>query len=63
MTSKELNKNILKICKSAEKYIEEQKKDKTLEKPIMNDLVKTKKAMAYEDILEQIRKYSKSKED
>jgi hypothetical protein len=63
MTTKELNKAILKICKKTEKYIKEQREGKNLEKPIMNDLVKTKKAMAYEDILEQLRKYANNKED
>lgn len=63
MTIKQLFKQVLKICKETEEYIEEQKEGKTLEKPILNDLITTKKAMAYEDILELIRKYNKVRKE
>lgn len=63
MTNKELTKKILKVFKESEKYIQKQREGKSLEKPILNDLVKTAKAMAYEDTLELIRNYAKHKED
>ncbi len=57
MTEKEVLKAIASICKDAEAEIRSIKKDHNFEKPIENDFVKTKKAMAYEEILTEIKKF------
>ena len=61
-TKKELLKSIVQIVKQTEGEVAALKEGHSFEKPIENDLVKTKKAMAYEIILSEIRKYQNKKE-
>lgn len=63
MTKKELLKSIVRIVKQTEGEIAALKEGHSFEKPIQNDLVKTKKAMAYEIILSEIRKYQNKKKE
>jgi hypothetical protein len=63
MTKNDLLKQILEICRKTEAEIAKHKEGKNLEKPIMSDLIKTAKAMAYENVLEQMRKYSNSRKE
>lgn len=46
-----------------EKEIKKIYKESSLEKPIMNDIVQTKRNMAYEEIKEKLKKYKKQRED
>ena len=62
-TKKELLKSIVRIVKQTEGEIAALKEGYSFEKPIQNDLVKTKKAMAYEIILSEIRKYKNKKKE
>ena len=61
-TKKDLLKSIVQIVKQTEGEVAALKEGHSFEKPIENDLVKTKKAMAYEIILSEIRKYQNKKE-
>lgn len=63
MNKNELLNSIVSILKTTEKEISELKKDFSFEKPIQNDIVKTKKAMAYENILSEVRKYNQRKKE
>ena len=56
-----LLKKVIAVLKNTELDIAELKKDKSREQPIQSDLVKTKKAMAYENILSEVRKHSEKK--
>lgn len=62
-TKKELLKSIVQIVKQTEGEVAALKEGHSFEKPIENDLVKTKKAMAYEIILSKIRKYQNKKKE
>jgi hypothetical protein len=62
-TKKELLKSIVQIVKQTEGEVAALKEGRSFEKPIENDLVKTKKAMAYEIILSEIRKYQNKKKE
>ena len=62
-TKKELLKSIVRIVKQTEGEIAALKEGYSFEKPIQNDLVKTKKAMAYEIVLSEIRKYQNKKKE
>lgn len=62
-TKKELLKSIVQIVKQTEGEVAALKEGHGFEKPIENDLVKTKKAMAYEIILSEIRKYQNKKKE
>lgn len=62
-TEKELLKSIVQIVKQTEGEVAALKEGHSFEKPIENDLVKTKKAMAYEIILSEIRKYQNKKKE
>ena len=62
-TKKELLKSIVQIVKQTEGEVAALKEGHSFEKPIENDLVKTKKAMAYEIILSEIRKYQNKKKE
>ena len=62
-TKKELLKSIVRIVKQTEGEIAVLEEGRSFEKPIQNDLVKTKKAMAYEIILSEIRKYQNKKKE
>ena len=62
-TKKELLKSIVQIVKQTEGEVVALKEGHSFEKPIENDLVKTKKAMAYEIILSEIRKYQNKKKE
>jgi len=62
-TKKELLKSIIQIVKQTEGEVAALKEGHSFEKPIENDLVKTKKAMAYEIILSEIRKYQNKKKE
>lgn len=57
----ELLKKIRKELKNAEKDIDELMKGKDANNPINNDLMKTRKAMAYENILCEFKKYASSR--
>jgi len=59
MLKEKCMKNIFDIAKKAESRIAEHKADKTLEHPIDADMVKTEKAMAYEEILSEVKLYAK----
>ena len=54
----ECMKAIFDVCKRAEATIKKHKEDKTLVHPIDADFVKTEKAMAYEEILSEVKKYA-----
>lgn len=62
-TKKELLKSIVQIVKQTEGEVAALKEGHSFEKPIENDFVKTKKAMAYEIILSEIRKYQNKKKE
>jgi len=65
-TKKELLESIVQIVKQTEGEVAALKEGHSFEKPIKpieNDLVKTKKAMAYEIILSEIRKYQNKKKE
>lgn len=62
-TKKELLKSIVQIVKQTEGEVAALKERHSFEKPIENDLVKTKKTMAYEIILSEIRKYQNKKKE
>jgi len=62
-TKKELLKSIVQIVKQTEGEVAALKEGHSFEKPIENDLVKTKKAMAYEIILSEIRKYQNKEKE
>lgn len=47
---------IIKILKTTEKEIKKVKEGTSLENPVKKDLIKTMKAMAYEDILALAKK-------
>lgn len=49
---------IFDICKDSEATIKKHKEDKTASNPISADFVKTEKAMAYEDILTEVKKFA-----
>ena len=52
-------KNIFDIAKKTEATIAKHKADKTLTTPINADFVKTEKAMAYEEMLSEVKKFAK----
>ena len=52
-------KKIFDIAKAAEGRINHHKEDKTLKSPIDADFIKTEKAMAYEEILSEVKKFAK----
>lgn len=62
MTKQELLKHIVQVVKETSISISNLEQDHSFEKPIMNDLVKTQKAMAYENVLSEIRKFKRKKE-
>ena len=62
-TKEELLKSIVQIVKQTEGEVVALKEGHSFEKPIENDLVKTKKAMAYEIILSEVRKYQNKKKE
>lgn len=62
-TKKELLKTIVQIVKLTEGEVAALREGHSFEKPIENDLAKTKKAMAYEIILSEIRKYQNKKKE
>lgn len=60
MNSSEV-KEIVIVCKSTEKIIKEIKKGTSLTNPIKNDLILVQKAMAFEQILGMLKRYSNKK--
>lgn len=53
-------RKVFKVCKKTEQFIKVEEGEKAANKPVASDIIKAKKAMAYEEILEIAKKYAKS---
>ena len=60
---KKVLKEIIKILKETEKEVKLIFDESSLERPIANDIVLSKRNMAYNDIKSKIKKYIKEKEE
>jgi len=60
MTHEEALKEIFGIMKKSQKEIDRLRANKSLENPIQIDLVKTRKAMSYEEVLEVLKMFSEA---
>lgn len=61
MNDTDLIKGIASVLKNTESEIKQLKDGKSFEVPVNNELVKTLKAMAYEDVCSLVQKYIKAK--
>ena len=63
MKDRDLIKAIFKIIKETEKEVKDIFDKSSLEKPIANDVVLSKRNMAYNQIKSEIKKYKNEKEN
>jgi len=61
MESLECLKNLVKIVKVSESKVDEIKAEASLSNPIKSDLVLTERNMAYNDMVAELKKFSKNK--
>lgn len=62
MKDRELIKILFKIIKTTEKEVKQIYDDSSLEKPIQNDVVLSKRNMAYNQMKTNLKAYKKAKE-